>query len=209
MKDIMIIGTGIIAKEVVKIIESINIERDTWNILGFISVDDKIESSILEQYKIISDLKNIYSYFESRKKDKFYFLKKLESKNDLFVIIACDNYKLKKEIVDKLDGKVKFAKIIHPSVKEINLNDVKEGCILYPGIVSVGNLKVGKHSIIKQASSFGNNVIIGDYSYIAFNNNIDSSVKIGDCVYIEPNTTILANSKIDNGAYIKAGSLIY
>ncbi len=211
MKDIIIIGTGIIAREVAKIIEAINLERDTWNIIGFISTDDRIEVSSfsLDEYKVISDLENMYAYFENRKKDKFYFFKRLESKNDLFVIVAIDNYNLKKEIVYRLDGKVKFAKIIHPSVKGVNLDNVKDGCILYPGLVVIGDLQIGKHSIVKQSCSFGNNIKIGEYSYIAFNNNIDSCVNIGDCVYMDPNSTILANSTIDNGSYIKTGSLIY
>lgn len=196
MKNIIIIGTGTIAKETIKIIEAINFERETWNIIGFISTDDN-ECSSIDGYKIISDLGNIYSYFQNKKKDKFSFFKRLESDNELFAVIAIDNYDIKKEIVVKLNNKVKFAKLIHPNVKNMRINKISDGCIIYPGLTLVGELEIGKHSIIKQSCSFGNNVKIGEFSFISFNSNIDSDVIIGDGVYIEPNTTVLANNKIE------------
>lgn len=209
MKNIIIIGTGTIAKETVKIIEAINFERETWNIIGFISTDDNNECNNIDGYKIISNLGNIYAYFENKKKDKFSFFKRLESDNELFAVIGIDNYDIKKEIVAKLNNKVKFAKLIHPNIKNMCINKISDGCIIYPGLISVGELEIGKHSIIKQSCSFGNNVKIGEFSFISFNSNIDSNVIIGDEVYIEPNTTVLANNKIEKDSYVKTGSLIY
>ena len=48
MKDIVIIGTENIGKEVVKIVEAINSKRNTWNVLGFISLKKDEEGSNLE-----------------------------------------------------------------------------------------------------------------------------------------------------------------
>ena len=98
MKDIVIIGTENIGKEVVKIIEAINSKRNTWNVLGFISLKKDEEGSNIEGYSVLGSIDSMFNYFEGRKKDKFYFFKKLESQNELFTIIAIDNCKLKKEI---------------------------------------------------------------------------------------------------------------
>ena len=112
MKDIVIIGTENIGKEVVKIIEAINSKRNTWNVLGFISLKKDEEGSNIVGYSVLGSIDSMFNYFEGRKKDKFYFFKKLESQNELFTIIAIDNCKLKKEIENKLKNKIKFATII-------------------------------------------------------------------------------------------------
>lgn len=209
MKDIVIIGTENIGKEVVKIIEAINLKRNTWNVLGFISRKKDEEGSSVEGYSVLGSIDSMFSYFEGRKKDKFYFFKKLESQNELFTIIAIDNCQLKKEIENKLKNKIKFATIIHPDVNFINKQEVGEGTVIYPGLINVGKFKLGKHIILKQKCSLGNNVEIDDYSFISFNSNIDSNVVIKDEAYIEANTTILANNNIDKNTYIKEGTILY
>ncbi|MDZ5255313.1 acetyltransferase [Clostridium sp. LIBA-8841] len=209
MKDIVIIGTENIGTEIVKIIECINLNRDTWNILGFISLKNDEEKEIIDGYNVLGSLDSMCDYFENRKRDKFYFLKRLESKNELFTIIAVDNCELKKEIEKKLNNKIKFATIIHPDTKYINESNIGEGSVIYPGLISIGNLNIGKHVILKQKCSLGNNVKIGDYSFIALNSNIDSNVNINECAYIEANTTVLANNNIEKNRYIKTGSLVY
>lgn len=209
MKDIVIIGTENIGTEIVKIIECINLNRDTWNILGFISLKNDEEKEIIDGYDVLGSLDSMCDYFENRKRDKFYFLKRLESKNELFTIIAVDNCELKKEIEKKLNNKIKFATIIHPDTKYINESSIGEGSVIYPGLISIGNLNIGKHVILKQKCSLGNNVKIGDYSFIALNSNIDSNVNINECAYLEANTTVLANNNIEKNRYIKTGSLVY
>ena len=44
---------------------------------------------------------------------------------------------LKKEIENKLKDKIKFATIIHPDVSFFNKQEVGEGTIIYPGLISV------------------------------------------------------------------------
>ncbi|WP_243453634.1 hypothetical protein, partial [Clostridium perfringens] len=202
MKDIVIIGTENIGKEVVKIIEAINSKRNTWNVLGFISLKKDEEGSNIEGYSVLGSIDSMFNYFEGRKKDKFYFFKKLESQNELFTIIAIDNCKLKKEIENKLKNKIKFATIIHPDVSFFNKQEVGEGTIIYPGLIVVGRFKLGKHVILKQKCSLGNNIEIGDYSFISFNSNIDSNVinkdqlnNIGTSISDEDNDTSNNESK--------------
>lgn len=96
MKNIIIIGTGTIAREVLRIIESINLKRDTWNILGLVTTSKEIEKENIDGYKVISTFDSIYNYFCNKKKDKFYFFKRLESENDLYVCVAIDNHEIKK-----------------------------------------------------------------------------------------------------------------
>lgn len=75
MKDIVIIGTENIGKEVVKIIEAINSKRNTWNVLGFISLKKDEALSNIEGYSVLGSIDSMFNYFEGRKKDKFYFLR--------------------------------------------------------------------------------------------------------------------------------------
>ena len=41
MQDLLILGAGVHAGEMVEIVERVNLIKKTWNLLGFIATDEK------------------------------------------------------------------------------------------------------------------------------------------------------------------------
>ena len=71
-------------------------EEDENKIIAMACLKKDEEGSNIEGYSVLGSIDSMFNYFEGRKKDKFYFFKKLESKNELFTIIAIEKFKLKK-----------------------------------------------------------------------------------------------------------------
>lgn len=191
MKDIFIIGAGGVGRETAWIIEEINIKKPTWNILGFIDDNESIWGTELNGYTVVGGLDYL---------DKF--------KNKTSVIIAIANYKVKKKIVEKLNGKFDFATIIHPEVGINKTIKIGEGSIIYKGVIMTTNITIGDHVIVSPKCGIGHDSILGNYVSVLWNVNISGFDTIKDGVTIGSGATIIQDKIIGQGAVIGAGAVV-
>ena len=191
MKKIIIIGAGGVGREVALIIEQINKFKPTWNIIGFLDDNPNNLGKILNGYKIIGsvDLLNNMS-------------------RDINIVVAISNYRLKKEIVLKLDEKFKFATLIHPRVSIHDFMTVGHGTIIYEGAILTTDIKIGEHVIISPKCGIGHDSIIKDYVSLLWNVNISGADIIEEGVLMGSGSTVIQNLKVGKGAIIGAGSVV-
>lgn len=57
MNDIVIIGAGGFGREVAKLIEDINTDKNMWNLLGYIDETVEKQNTIINDYPVLGDLK--------------------------------------------------------------------------------------------------------------------------------------------------------
>lgn len=191
MKDIIIIGSGGVGREVAWIIEEINEVNDTWNILGFIDDNEEVWGKIFNNYKVLGGIDYLISL-----------------DNSIYVIIAMANPKVKKNIVSKLNGRFKIATIIHPSVKVSRFIEIGVGSIVYPGAILTVNTKIGNHVLISGNCGIGHDTSIGDYSSILWGSNFSGFDNVEDECLIGVGTSVIQGMEISKGSRIGAGSLV-
>ena len=191
MKDIIIIGAGGVGREVVWIIDQINMKSPTWNIIGFVDDNQMIWNSEINGYPVIGGLE---------------YLEKIKTRPEIIVAIA--NYNVKKNIVKNLNGKFKYATIIHPDVYIDFSNKIGEGSIIYPGVFVTTNVTVGNHVIISPKCGVGHDSIIKDYVALLWNVNISGFNTIEEGVLIGSGATIIQQRKIGREAIVGAGAVV-
>lgn len=191
MKDIVIIGAGGVGREVSLIIEQINSLKPTWNILGFIDDNPDNLSKVIDGQKVIGNSKYLMTLSE-----------------EIYVVIAIANYKVKKALVEKLGGRFKFATIIHPRVLVHDFMTVGEGTIIYEGVILTTDIRIGSHVIISPKCGIGHDSIINDYVSLLWNVNVSGADVIGEGVLVGSGATIIQNLKIGQGATIGAGAVV-
>ncbi len=191
MKDIIIIGAGGVGKETAWIIEQINLIEPTWNIIGFIDDNEEIWNENINGYKVIGGINCLNSI-----------------KKNTNIIIAIANYKIKKNIVNIINNRFKFASIIHPDVYLNNTINIGEGTIIYPGVIVTTNVKIGKHVIVSPKCGIGHNSKISDYVSLLWNVNISGCDTIEEGCLIGSGATILQNKIISKESTIGAGAVI-
>lgn len=191
MKDIVIIGAGGVGRETAWIIEQINMRTPTWNIIGFIDDNEEIWDSQINGYKVIGNLS---------------CLNDLENKP--YVIIAIANYKVKKNIVGKLEDKFEFATIVHPDVYLNSTIEVERGTIVYPGVIMTTNVNIGKHVIVSPKCGIGHDSVIKDYVSLLWNVNISGFDVIEEGVLIGSGATIIQGKNVGKGAVVGAGAVV-
>lgn len=191
MKDIVIIGAGGFGREVAWLIEEINKDKTTWNLLGYI--DDNIEN----HGKVLNNIK-ILGGFDW-----------LEGKEDIYYVCAVGNPKTKKILIDKCEKiNLKPATVIHPSVLMSQYNKIGEGCIICAGTIITVNVEIGNHVIINLDCTIGHDAVIKDYCTILPSVNVSGNTLIEQLSEIGTGTQIIQGIKIGEETIVGAGAAV-
>lgn len=191
MKDIIIIGAGGVGKETALLIEQINKIKPTWNLLGFLDDNTKLQSSYINGYKVMGGIDYIYNL------------------NNIYAVCAIASFEVKRKIVDKLiKHNVKFPKIIHPSVNIPKTTSMGEGTIIYPGVIMTTNISIGNHVIISPGCGIGHESVIEDFCSILWKVNISGNVRIGAGCFLGTGSTVIQNIKVGKETIVGAGAVV-
>lgn len=191
MKNLIIIGSGGVGREVSLIVQQINELEPTWNMLGFI--DDNVDNwgKVVNGYSVIGGI------------DSLQFLGE-----DCYVVIAIANYKVKKKIVERLRGRFKFATIVHPKVWIHDFMTLGEGSIVYEGVILTANIEIGNHVIISPKCGIGHDTIVKDYVSLLWNVNVSGNDVIEEGVMMGSGSTVIQGKIIGQGSTIGAGAVV-
>ena len=191
MKNLIIIGSGGVGREVSLIVQQINELEPTWNMIGFI--DDNIDNwgKVVNGYSVIGGI------------DSLQFLGE-----DYYVVIAIANYKVKKKIVERLRGRFKFATIVHPKVWIHDFMTLGEGSIVYEGVILTANIEIGNHVIISPKCGIGHDTIVKDYVSLLWNVNVSGNDVIEEGVMMGSGSTVIQGKTIGQGSIIGAGAVV-
>ena len=194
MKDIVIIGTGGLAKEIAYLIEEINIINPTYNILGFISEKEEDVGKTHGNYRIYNHDDWLHSY-----------------KRKINVAIAIGDPFIISKIRTKLKNNysIEYPNIIHPNVigdfKNIKIG---EGNVITAGNIFTTDITIGSFNIFNLNGTIGHDTVIGDCNVFNPTTNISGNVTIGNNVLVGTGAQILQNIKICNNAILGAGSVL-
>ncbi len=191
MIDIFIIGAGGVGRETAWIIEEINKKNPTYRIVGFIDDNKDVVGEIINGYKVLGDTNYLINNFKKNR-----------------IVVAIANYKVKKLIVEKLQGNFIFETIIHPNVGISKTIEIGKGTIIYPGVIITTETKIGNHVIISAKCGIGHDSIINDYVSLLWNVNVSGHVTIEEGALIGSGATIIQNKKIGKRSIIGAGAVI-
>lgn len=190
MKDIVIVGAGGFGREVAWLVEEINKVKHEWNILGFVDDKKEILTKEISGYQVLGDIEWLLS-------------------QELYVVIAIGDSKIKKEVANKLKGsKNKFPVLIHPSVIYSSKINFGEGSIICAGTILTVDIEIGKHVIINLDCTIGHDVSIGNYTTILPSVNVSGYVETKECVSIGTNSAIIQGMIIGENTIVGAGAIV-
>ena len=191
LKDLIIIGAGGVGRETALIVEDINNKSKEWNLLGFVD-DYKEIGEDINGYKVLGGNDYINNY-----------------NGEVYVVCAIANYKIKKNIIQNIkNDNVKFANIIHPSVKLNRTIDIGYGCIIYQNSIITANISIGNHVIVSPKCGIGHDSIINDYCSLLWNVNVSGNVVLEEGVTMGSGSTIIQGKKVECGSFIGAGAVV-
>lgn len=196
MNKLVIYGAGGFAREIAWILDRLNSNKQTWELMCYIDDDPNTHSSLINGIEIISFEDARIRYGGSK------FIAGVGNPNGRAFVA--------KKIIKQ---NCELATIIDPSVYISHHNVIGKGCIIQIGCVLTTNIVVGDHVLLNGVLTIGHDVKIGDYTTIGPGTNISGWVHIGSNVMIGAGVTISNGTKekpliIGNNAIIGIGSCV-
>lgn len=193
MKNVIIIGCGAHASELVGYIEYINKNSaiKEFNILGLL--DDKI---INYQH---------YAY-------KYEFLGSISDHAvipEVNYVMGIGNLLIRTKVLHAFKAKkAKFAGIIHPTALISDTAEISEGTIISHN-VSVGpKAKIGAFNVINSRCTIGHDTKMGDNNFLSPQVVLGGYSKLGENNFLGTNSCVLPEVEIENNNTIMAGMTI-
>ena len=167
MKDIIIVGASGFGRELLAVIESINREKPTWNILGFI--DDNLKA--LEGFDIPYHVLGTICDWQPKETEMY--------------ALAIAAPRTKEKLVPALKNRgAKFATIIAPTSSIGDRTKLGEGVVMFGDVGISVDVTIGNFVFFNALDGIGHDAVIGDYCTFGPKVCISGHTTIGTCVNV-------------------------
>src|SRR5690606_210349 len=192
MKKIAIIGAGGFGREVKMLIDQINAEKLTYEIIGFYDDNDTL-SKMINGIPYLGSINTL-----------------LKNPEPTSLVLGVGNPKTKKRIIESLsEREFEFPTLIHPNA--IIGNDevaLGRGTIICAGNIITCNIEISDFVTLNLSCTVGHDVIIHEYSSFMPSVNISGEVVIKKCVYVGTGAKIINQLQIGENTIVGAGAIV-
>ncbi|AUJ68903.1 acetyltransferase [Pseudoalteromonas sp. NC201] len=188
MKEIIIIGGGGFAKEVVWLAQDCN-----RKVRGVLDDNASTHGTDVQGAIVLGSVDSWVDY-----------------SLDCEFIIAIGNPRTRKAVSDKMHllGKPNFATLIHPSVRYSNTVCIGKGSIICAGSILTADIEMGTHNILNLNVTVGHECNFGDFITVAPMAAVSGNVLLDDLVEIGTGATIRQGLNLQKGSMLGMGGVL-
>lgn len=194
MKDIAIYGAGGFGCEVACLIDRINKETPTWNMIGFFD-DVKSKGTEIHHFgKVLGNIDTLNLYSQ-----------------ELAIVVAIGNPNAVKSIVNAINNpNIHFPNLIHPNfyIADPLTFCIGKGNIIQGSCAVTCNVTLGDFNTLNGSICLGHDVKIGSFNSIMPAVRISGEVSIGNLNFFGVASIVLQQIKIGNNIKLGAGSVL-
>lgn len=190
-KNIAIIGSGGLAREVKWLIEECNKNQERWNILGWIS--QEIPGMLIADLPVLGDDDWLLKY-----------------EKPIDVAVSVGNGSLRKKIVTYLkpNPNISFPTIISPTAEISESVILGEGTIITSKSILTVDIEIGDFFFCNLASTVGHDCRFGNYVTLNPGVHISGNVNLGENVTIGTGAVVIQGITIGENTIIGAGASV-
>ena len=187
MKDLIVIGGGGFAKEVLWLASDCN-----RKVKGILDDDIDAHGTIIQGAKVLGAINTWIDYV------------------DCEFVIAIGSPRTRFQVYERMleHGNPCFAKLIHPNVRYSNTVEFGTGVIVCAGTTLTVDIKVGDHNVLNLNVTVGHECNFGSFVTIAPMSAISGNVSLVDFVEIGTGAAVRQGLTIGQGAMLGMGSVL-
>lgn len=194
MQDLIIVGAGGFARELLEIVRGINAAatdgEPVWNVLGFLDDNPDALAGKKCDYKVIGAISDWQP-----------------KENEYFALGIAEPH-TKEKITAALDARgVKWACILAPTALIAASAAYGRGFVAYPR-ASLGPDAVVGDFVTLLSTGLGHDAQVGDFCTISSYVGVNGYVKLGKRVYIGSHASLLPNITVGDDGYVGIGSVV-
>jgi len=189
-RRLLIIGAGGLGRELESWLDLAPQDSRDWRIYGYLDDNPGALCGFPSSYRVLAGLESFA--FED---------------TDL-AILAIGNPKTKRQVVERLGGKVEFLTFVAPDAligKHVNLG---RGTVVGVDCVLTTNIEIGEFVTINSRTAIGHDVQIGAYTSLMGNVMVSGKCSIGESAYLGTSATLVQGRRIGERAVVAAGAVV-
>ena len=194
MKDIIICGAGGLGREVACLINAINEQEPTWNLIGFTDPNESLWGTQNRFGKILGDDSVIENWA-----------------TPINVVIAVGSPKLMKKIAEDFRNEnISFPNLIHPSfhISDKDSFQIGRGNIIQRFCTASCDVTIGNFNVFNSGVNLGHDDKVGSFNSFMPAVRVSGEVSIGDCNFFGVGSIILQQLMVGNNIRLGAGSVL-
>ena len=191
LKKLLIIGAGGVGKEIAYLVEDINKHSPEWQVLGFLDDDPALSGRLINGYRVLGSTALLDAVDE-----------------ETYAVIAVGDPLARKAVALRLESaRVRFATLVHPSVKRPDGFAPGEGSMVCAGTIISVNTVVGRHVYLNFRTIVAHDAVIKDFASVMNNCVLSGNVIVGECAFLGASVTTLQGIHIGDRAILGAGAV--
>lgn len=187
MRDIVILGSGEFARQIMSVLEYLNSAEGGYNIIGLLSRDERGD---VDGFPILGGDERLRSL-----------------RADFALGVGDPSLRARLATLAEDHG-LSSAHLVHPAAWIDRRAEVGDGVLIAECAHVQYGAMVGRHALLNVNSFVGHNCCIGDYTALAPNVVIGANVCVGNEVFLGMSSVILGNVKIGDSAVVGAGAVV-
>ncbi|MGV8092847.1 MAG: acetyltransferase [Mangrovibacterium sp.] len=134
------------------------------------------------------------------------FDKGVLGENSLIISVGLNN--IRKKIVDRLPGDIKYGRAIHPTAIISEYATIGDGSVVMQGAIVQSCSNIGNHSIINTAVSVDHDCIIENFVHISPKATLCGGVSVGEGSQVGAGAVVIPGIKIGHWSLVAAGAVV-
>jgi sugar O-acyltransferase (sialic acid O-acetyltransferase NeuD family) len=194
-RDVLILGSSGLAREVAMVIEHVNAREHRWRFRGFVSGNSEETGRDLGMGKVLGD-------------DNWLLGSDLEA--DLVVAVGYPTVRAR--ILSRYleaTGRFGFPNLVHPTASlDFRRVELGRGNVVTAGVAMTCDIDIGDYNLFNLNMTVGHDGVIGSYNVFNPSVNISGGVRIGDRVLAGTGSQVLENLSVGSDSTIGAGAVV-
>lgn len=193
MKDIVILGAGETAREVLDVFEACNKAGQKYDVLGYIIEPQRdFSETVVNDKPVLGDISWL-----------------VERRDEVYAICAVGDPGLRLRIVRQAQKLgVCFCSIVHPSAVLTRWVTMGEGVVITAGCILTNRVHIGNHVYLNLGCTVGHDAVLDDFVTLSPGVHVSGRVTLATGAYVGTGASIIAGIHVGEWSIIGVGSAI-
>jgi sugar O-acyltransferase (sialic acid O-acetyltransferase NeuD family) len=194
VRRLLIVGAGGFGRETVEAVRAINVERPTWELLGFLDDNPALQGHELDGIPVLG------------------MLSAVERFPDALLVVTVgrpENYIARKQIVRRLDLEpTRYATIVHPTAVLPSRTSIGPGTVLLASVVVTTGIRIGAHVVVMPGVVLTHDDEIADFVTLGAGVRLAGGVLVEEGAYVGAGALVRENRTVGRWSLLGMGAVV-
>ncbi|WP_412070419.1 acetyltransferase [Rubrivirga sp. IMCC43871] len=192
MRDLVIVGTGGFAREVLQVALDLNDVDPQWRIAGFLDDRPELRGAMVHDLPVLGGVDW------------------LAGRDSVSAVVAIGATAVRRAVVHRIRdvSDAPFATLVHPRAWVGRNVSIGEGSVLCAGTMVTTDIEIGRHVILNLGCTVGHDAVLHDFVTGAPSVNVSGNVDVGEGCDLGTGGVVIQGKRIGEWTVVGAGAVV-